>query len=209
MVGTATVTRGRASAFVAGEAALPNPIASPMAAVAPRASIARSGAVAVGAEQGPAGPAGTDHGYVSYFGASASIATLPGIRQQLEFAPTIQNGILPTSPFAGHVFWDGAKIRSRKVNDTAIVRLDLVSSAFVANGSIEIQLDIGGSLGVIQTVTRALKAPAGVPEHISEALTIFMGATFLSDGGGLFLETSTPSIISSVDLIIFPLTAAL
>lgn len=169
-----------------------------------------AGLIVAPAGQGPAGPASSDHGYVSY-GEAASATTImlmPGDRQQLVFPATTSNGLLAASPFAGHVFWDGSAVRPRKAGDTMILRLDLTSSAFVANGDIEIQLDIGGSFGVIQTVPRALKKPAGVLEKISESFPVFVGATFVANGGALYLTTSVPTTISMVALLVFPLTAA-
>ena len=78
----------------------------------------------------------------------------------------------------------------------------------MANGDIEIQLDIGGTFGVIQTVPRALKKPAGVLELISESFPVYVGPTFFANGGALYLTTSVPTTISMVALLVFPLTAA-
>ena len=162
------------------------------------------------AAQGPPGPASSDHGYVSYGEASTAPAMVlaPGDRQQLAFSASTSNGLLAASPFAGHVFWDGSVVRPRKSGDTMLLRLDLTSSSFVANGDIEIQLDIGGSFGVIQTVQRALKKPAGVLEQISESFPVFVGQTFLANGASLLLTASVPTAVSMVALVVFPLTAA-
>ena len=210
MVGQATVARGGATAVAGG--ARPGAFVSPPLGLvaAPSIGITRSAAIAIGARQGPAGPAGTDHGYIAYREAASvpPITLLPDVRQQLTFSAALTNGILPTSPFADHVFWDGFRVQARKAGDTAIVRLDLTSTAFVAGGSLEIQVDIGGALGVIQTVSRSLRKPAGQAELLSEAFPVYVGATFLADGGALYLMSSVPTEISAIGLVIFPLSAA-
>ena len=186
-------------------------IAAPGRFVAPsQVVVARSGAVASAAIQGPAGPAGTDHGYATYTEAVTSppITLLPGVRQQLMFTATVGGAILATSPFAQHPFWDGFRIQPRKVGDTAIVRLDLTSTAFVAGGNLVIEVDIGGAFGVIRTVPRMFNKPAGQAEQLSEAFPVYMGPTFEANGGALYLTASVPTEISLVGLVIFPLSAA-
>lgn len=81
------------------------------------------------------------------------------------------------------------------LGDAYELRVDLPITARTSANYAEIILDIGSTAGVtVPIVTRRIETTRTPPYTASVGFPIFCGATFLANGGQLFLKTDTGSI---------------
>lgn len=114
---------------------------------------------------------------------------------------TSDSNYLPKAIRGVGELWDNVtnKITPIAMGDSYEMRLDLpVTSESGSVTDITIQLDIGGGASpTIPIVTRAAIGGKSTPYIISVAFPLFSGATFLANGGQLFVKTNVGSIAVS------------
>lgn len=90
--------------------------------------------------------------------------------------------------------WAGDKITPENIGDAYEVRVDFTAEMNSANGYAELQIDIGsGSQINIVTRTVTFAKGTGVAQKFSFGFPIFCLSTFVSNGGKIYLDTSSGS----------------
>lgn len=106
---------------------------------------------------------------------------------------------LPTGLTNVSTFWDSDnnKITPEAIGDGYDVRLDMDIDSKSGNpGTLTVQLDIGGqSTPTIVINERSVSLSKTPPYKISVGFPIFTLATFVTNGGQLFLSTDSGSIV--------------
>ncbi len=107
--------------------------------------------------------------------------------------------------FASHDFVDGAgKFIPRASGDAYTLRLGFTLTPSVINSSITVELDIGGSQGVIYRDNRNIMIPVGQPGQLDFAVPIYALDTFLANGGQFRVETNMSCTIHDIYVVVIP-----
>lgn len=110
-----------------------------------------------------------------------------GVRTKL---PNNANGVLDvTSMFGATTIYDPAteKLTPDNFGDTYDWRVSFFADPTLNNRNFTLELDIGGSQGVIWSKTIRLARGAGVDTKITETLDIYTLNTFIANGGELYV----------------------
>lgn len=94
-------------------------------------------------------------------------------------------------------FWDTVndKVTPAGLNDTYDIRLSFIAKCTTANAYLDIELDVGGSLGTIaQQTVPFLKT---VDQYFQINIPVFSGATFLANGGEFYVTASDATTLWS------------
>lgn len=107
----------------------------------------------------------------------------------------------------GPALWDSSAnvMRPRAVGEAYIIRLNLEAERLTTgNDELIVELDIGGSVGVIYRTTSTVSL-SGVRSHSFE-IPVFCLSTFVANGGALYLTTQGGDFeISGLSLFIIKL----
>lgn len=80
------------------------------------------------------------------------------------------------------------KITPPAINDFIIVRFAIQGqSTSAATNKFEVELDVGGTAGVIFRETEVFSKGAGNPQNFNAIMPLFVGSDFLSNGGELYI----------------------
>jgi hypothetical protein len=99
-------------------------------------------------------------------------------------------------------FWDAVndKVAPAGLNDAYDIRLSFVAQCATANAYIDIELDVGGSLGTIaQQTSPFLKT---VDQYFQVNIPVFAGATFLANGGTFYVTASDATTLWSPRVLV-------
>lgn len=101
--------------------------------------------------------------------------------------------------YASHDFFEGGDFQpiGNAIGGQYEIRLtfDVVPSLINANLSIEV--DIGGTIGRIDGRNVALTADAGETERVTVQFDVYVGATFLANGAGIYVTPSQNVALSN------------
>jgi len=143
------------------------------------------------------------HGWGNYVDALTTpatqvITTTPSKLQIDGAGATSESGYLPREIRGISELWDTTndKITPINIGDSYSLRIDLgITAKSGLPTLLNLQLDIGGgATPTIVIVDRVIGAPKTPPYNISIAFPIFCLATFIANGGQLFLSTDTGTI---------------
>ncbi|AXF52563.1 MAG: hypothetical protein [Caudoviricetes sp.] len=81
------------------------------------------------------------------------------------------------------------KITPSVDGDSYIVNLRFTASSSSITGLADVELDVGGALGVIDGSTISLRKGSGNTQHISLKFDLYSGSTFLANGGEFYLRS--------------------
>lgn len=123
----------------------------------------------------------------STYPTGTKLAIAAGIRTQLT-----NDGITRTvvSPNGYAAVWDTAtnKIIPLNLNDFYTVRVDIKGwSDSAANNYFDIEMDIGGGLGVVAAETGVFIKGALTEQSFNFSSQFFVGSTFLANGGTIYI----------------------
>lgn len=118
---------------------------------------------------------------------SNKLAVLAGVR-----TPITIDGVASTvaSPNGYPAIWNTSinKVEPLALDDFYTIRLDIKGESDVASvNRFDVEMDIGGSLGVISARTEIFAKGAGITQSFSPSSQFFVGATFLANGGAIYL----------------------
>lgn len=166
---------------------------------------------------GPAGPRGvqgaTAFGWAGYSDndAPTPIELDEGVRTRLDrsLAPTSNNNRL-TDAFESHVFWAGTSpnkvIAARAIGDVIAVSVHLRVVAGRIDGSLTMEFDVGGAVGVVTQKTVVLTGDVGVEERIRVDFIFVTRATWVANGAAVYLTSSVPLDVLEVSPEFYPLS---
>ena len=102
-------------------------------------------------------------------------------------------------------FWDpiNSKFIPDRVGDFYILRYSGVIVANNNNTYATLELDIGGSQGVIWTRDIALTKGANVPVEFAIAIPLYTLQTFVTNGGQFYIETTRRCDLYDISLVVF------
>lgn len=130
---------------------------------------------------------------------SGSPLVIDDARTQLTIdglGPVTDTGQLPVED---HQFWENDAIRPIKAGDHYMLRIDFKAKMAQASAYAQLQLDIGGESQVV-IVDRVITFPRGanVDHSVSLAFPVFVGNSFLANGGKIYFDTTGGSDTLSV-----------
>lgn len=149
----------------------------------------------------------TGFGQVTYTDRTIGVEDtfLPGIRQQLMFAPgALQTQDPLNPPFAGHYFFVDNRIVPRAMGDLYDMRVNLLVTADQAGAQLRLDIDTGSTLGPLQSDTTSLFAGAGITERATFSFSVQVLATFFANGAVFFLQATKPVTVISETLLLMP-----
>ena len=158
-------------------------------------------------QQGLTGPPGAGYGFATYTDTGPVLALAANTRTLVSRpVPTASANLKP--PFALLTLWNGVKITPRAALDVMETRFDITLTPLAVGGTLKIEIDIGGSVGVINTEVASLPGSAGVSQLVSVSLVMWAKSTFIANGGSVYLTSSVTANISAVNLSFVPLSIA-
>lgn len=92
-----------------------------------------------------------------------------------------------TNPIGGSTWWANDKFNPDNSGDTYDLRVGFIADPTLNNRNLTLELDIGGTQGVIWSKTLRLARGAGVDTRIIETIDIFTLGTFIANGGEIFI----------------------
>lgn len=100
-------------------------------------------------------------------------------------------------------FWDTTNnvITAVSEGDAYDLRISFVAESTAANDWFDIELDIGGAVGVIANRTETFPKGIGVAHNFMWSLPVYVGGTFVSNGASIYINTSDSG--DTVDLYDF------
>lgn len=109
------------------------------------------------------------------------------------------------APFIGASLVDANGVFTpRAVHDVYRLIVRVTAAPSVINTDLTLQLNIGGSFGVIETDRHRLSLGAGVEHQETFIFPPFTGATFVANGGTILASADSEVTIKSVDYRVFP-----
>lgn len=109
-------------------------------------------------------------------------------------------------PFDTHAFVNGSsKLQPLAVNDLYLLRILFRVRPLQTGGALTFWMDIGGGIGTIIEEAEALNGVSGSIEKKSITTEVFVGSTFIANGGLFGITTDVPVEVFDVDLLITPL----
>lgn len=169
------------------------------------ATIEAQGTSAVASVVGPGGlkgDAGTDYGYL-FVSDGGSAQSVSSARVALRNDGSFSINRL-SAPFTSSIVSSAGVIQPVAVDDVMkiVVRLSIVPT--LINTDFKLELDIGGTFGVIDPVVHRLGEGAGV-EHVRDFVyEPFMRDTFLANGGTFYASADTEVSVIAVDYRVYP-----
>lgn len=123
----------------------------------------------------------------SLYPVGSKLSISAGVRTKLTC-----NGVARTevSPNVYPSVWDvvGNKITPEKINDFYTVRLDIKGWSDLAQSNFfDIEMDIGGALGVVAADTGLFIKGNAVPQSFNFSSQFFVGSTFLANGAEIYV----------------------
>lgn len=117
-------------------------------------------------------------------------------------AGSVINSQLPDGVIS---FWDSAnnKLAPDRVGDFYLGRLTFNATPNKNNSSALIELDIGGTQGVIYSTTENFVRGAGNPQQIVVSLPIYTLGTFVQNGGEFYFTGSERFFLDTISIVIF------
>lgn len=109
-----------------------------------------------------------------------------------------------TGAFALHDFLDQDRMRSLSIGDSYDLRLSFNAESTVMNNSILVELDIGGSVGVIQGEHPRLPIDAGEVGLVTLNFLMYALDTFQANGAGIYITADTPLTVWGTSWFIRP-----
>lgn len=116
---------------------------------------------------------------------------------------TIVDGNLPFD-FSGGM-WNATTNKLVAINekDRIILEIRFKASASVNNAFFDVEIDIGGTLNVISAQTNLFSKLAGVEQSFNTLFVYFTGATFIDNGGDIFINPINGNLnIYDINLVI-------
>lgn len=148
-------------------------------------------------------------GYIFYnsdsYSDTAPLTLLTDATQTIAFniSSTVDN-LRP--PFAGNDLISSDKITPVAVADAYTVTLKFKGDSTVINNELTIELDIGGTFGVIQTERVNFGQDAGVEREFTVPITFFTGSTFVANGGSIKITADEEVDLYDFSILMIPLT---
>lgn len=101
-------------------------------------------------------------------------------------------------------FWDNAnsKFTPKSIQDNYMIRVNALVDPTQSNRSLIISLDIGGSQGEILSSTNRLIRGAGNNTKVSKTDAVFVGSTFLANGGEFIIECDSDAVVTELSILI-------
>lgn len=101
-------------------------------------------------------------------------------------------------------WWNSTTNRFTPTNlgDAYDVRLGIIANASGSNPYITFDLDVGGSIGIIWANTGVFARGAGVATRFTMSIPVFTLDTFLSNGGGFYITTSSSTTIYGITMLV-------
>ena len=128
-----------------------------------------------------------------------------GVRTKLvlsdNLTPTVSN--LP-GEFANHDFFVDGNFAPVGITPGGKyrLRLNVDCTSLLINNDIRFELDIGGSQGVVDTVSESCHADAGDMERITPAFDFYTFGTFIANGGAVYVTSRTDSVIDVLQVLV-------
>lgn len=159
--------------------------------------------------QGATGEPGTDYGWVFASRSTPAQPIFEGVRAEISIDPTSTIDRLK-GLFAGHSFISENRIQPRAVDDFILIEIRLEVTSTAMNTQLTIDLDIGGSFGIIERRDIVMPGSAGETLQVTpSAFAVFTGSTFLANGGAIYITATSDVTIDTVDFRILPESGAL
>jgi hypothetical protein len=138
-------------------------------------------------------------GWVDYTDTTSGTETAiaAGVRTQVsrEISATGANNKL-SGHWLNHNFWGGIvgdrKIVGVSVNDVVAISIALRVRPELVGGILTLEVDVGGAVGAVVTKSTPLTGDVGELERMRIDATISMRATFLANGGRVYLTSTVP-----------------
>lgn len=111
---------------------------------------------------------------------------LAGIRTKVTIDGVLENIGHPTAD----VFWNTVtnKVVPSALNDFGLLRVAVQgNSPVAATNNFLLELDVGGTAGVIFAETKSLVKGAGVDQAFNFTIPLFAGSDFIANGGELYI----------------------
>ena len=134
----------------------------------------------------------------------APLVVIEGTRVKLTCDnATVIDGNVPVDFTFG--MWDSENNKLLGVNnkDRFILEIRFKAKNSVLNGYFDIEIDIAGALNVISGETLLFKKPADTQQRFSPDFVYFTGATFISNGGDIYINAQSGDL-SIYDIEIVP-----
>lgn len=94
-----------------------------------------------------------------------------------------------------HDLFSSNKIRPFTVGDSYIIRIDFEASINNANGYFDAKIDVGGGIGYILKRAEVFPKGANVTQPFSTTDYIYVGSTFILNGGTILINPSHTMLI--------------
>lgn len=101
-------------------------------------------------------------------------------------------------------FWDDTvnKLPGRD-GDAIAIRFQMVFTPADATASmLVVEVDVGGAIGVVDALSFPIVTGAGVPQHISWNVLAFQRATWVANGGTVFVTADGPGTITAKRVLV-------
>lgn len=154
-----------------------------------------------------------DDGWAQYddvqYSASATFSATGSARQQLTLtldssasAATID---MLRNAHEGHSFFDGGVFVPLATGRHYLIRVAFQARSATTNSAITLQLDIGGSFGVIYEDRQDLHPNAGTYRLVTFLIPIYSLDTFVANNGTIYVRGDDDIDIYDIQSLVFPL----
>ena len=130
---------------------------------------------------GAPGPEGTAWGFYSDDPASVDQVFLEGITARLLNDAAVS--ITTQLPTSNHNFYDGTTILPEVLGDSYLIEIRINAENDDKDGSFSLQLNIDSGAIIIPLGTQTFPKGANVAHDFSKTTSVFVGSTFLAEGG--------------------------
>lgn len=133
------------------------------------------------------------HGWAIYndslYTSASPLVINQGVRTKItNNATTVINTQLPEGVTS---WWNSTtnKLTPSLDGDSYLVNLRFTAQSSSTSGLADVELDVGGALGVIDGTTVSLRKGAGNSQRVSIKFDLYSSATFIANGGEFFLNS--------------------